>query len=122
MRDLDELREALHDRSGRRPPTPDIHHILNAGGRLRQRRRVRVGLISAAAVSLLLAGGTVVGHAGQEPRIEIATTPAPEPTPSLTPTSTPPTPQISPPVSADSSSPTSQPTAPTATISATSTR
>jgi hypothetical protein len=58
MNDLDDLKRAMQSPPGYLPRELDLGEIMQAGGRLRRRRRLATGVGAAAAVVALLVGGS----------------------------------------------------------------
>jgi hypothetical protein len=94
MTDVEELRAALHARPAEPLPELDIGQIMKDGGRLRRRRRVRTGVVSAAVLSALV-GGMALSQVGSRQAIEVAASQAPN-GPSAAAPMLPPTPNESP--------------------------
>ena len=57
MNDIEDLRDAMHQPPDFQPKPLDLALVMNAGGRMRRRRRAAVGATSGLAVLALLVGG-----------------------------------------------------------------
>lgn len=92
MNDIEDLRDAMHQPPDFQPAPLDLALVMNAGGRMRRRRRTAVGATSGLAVLALLVGGAQLmpdpsapqPAAGPGPSFSVpaeveATTHAPEP-------------------------------------------